>query len=69
MQIKIRFQAGVGLWYGSSLLNARCLKYIYFHRNPTTVEIGLRERKGYFMEIKKELLFITVAGGGLTLKE
>jgi hypothetical protein len=69
MQIKIMPQARVGAWYSSSLLNARLLKYIYLHRNPTTKVTGLRQREGYFMEIKEELLFITIAGGGLALKE
>jgi hypothetical protein len=69
MQIKIIPHARVGAWYSISLWNVRLLKYIYLHRNPTTVGTGLREREGYFMEIKEELLFITMAGGGLALNE
>jgi hypothetical protein len=38
MQIKIRLEAEKGVRCGGTL-NARCLKYIYFHRNPTTMNI------------------------------
>jgi hypothetical protein len=69
MQIKIIPQARVGAWYSSSLWNVRLLKYIYLRRNPTTVGAGLLEREGYFMEIKEELLFITISGGGLAMNE
>ena len=40
------------------LLNARRLKYIYFHRDPTTESKGLEQGKLYFIEIKKELLHL-----------